>query len=129
MTSDFFADPRLIVDEHGREEGRIRLSVLNGTGLPLSVIVVSGELRYQPEDPEPFALLGPATVESWEPPYFQAGAQTFEFDLTYPEELEAIINDVSINFIVVASEFRGVEDDDLLAGDTESDNGIDESEP
>jgi hypothetical protein len=125
MTSEFFADPRLIIDDHGRDEGRIRLSVLNGTGLPLSVIVVSAELRYRPEDEEPFALLGPVTVESWEPPYFAAGAQTFEFDLTYPEELSPIIDDVAINYIVVASEFRGVEDDDLL-GDGGLLGGIDD---
>jgi hypothetical protein len=128
MTTDFFADPRLIVDEHGRDEGRVRLSVLNGTGLPLSVIVVSAELRYQPEDPEPFALLGPVTVESWEPPYFAAGAQTFEFDMSYPDELEPIIRDVSLNFIVVATEFRGVEDDDLLDGDTALNEAFDEPE-
>jgi 5'-deoxynucleotidase YfbR-like HD superfamily hydrolase len=116
-TNEFFADPRLIVDEHGREDGRIRLSVLNGTGLPLSVIVVTAEVRYTPEDPEPFALLGPVTVESWEPPYFAAGAQTFEFDMSYPEEIAAIIDDVSIAFIAVATEFQGVEDDDLVEGE------------
>ena len=113
-SAEFFADPRLIIDEHGRDEGRIRLSVLNGTGLPLALIVVSAELRYRAEDPEPFALLGPVTVESWEPPYFAAGAQTFEFDLTYPEELGPIINDITFEYIVVATEFRGIVDDDLI---------------
>jgi hypothetical protein len=119
---EFFADPRLIVDDHGHDEGRIRLSVLNGTGLALSTIVVSAELRYRADDEEPFALLGPVTVESWEPPYFAAGVQTFEFDLGYPEELAAIIDDVVITYIVVASEFQGVEDDDLLGSDVEVDD-------
>lgn len=122
QSPEFFADPRLIVDDHGHDDGRIRLSVLNGTGLPLSIIVVSAELRYRTDDEEPFALLGPVTVESWEPPYFAAGVQTFEFDLGYPEELAAIIDEVTITFIVVASEFQGAEDDDLLGPDVEDDD-------
>lgn len=116
MNSDFFADPRLIVDEHGRDEGRLRLSVLNGTGLPLAAIVVSAELRYRPDDPGPFAMLGPATIETWEPPYFPAGTPTFEFDLSYPPELAAIVDDVTITYVVVASEYRGSLDEDLIDG-------------
>ena len=107
MSPEFFADPRLIVDEHGRDEGKLRLSVLNGTGLPLALIVLSAEVRTTPDDAEPLATLGPVTVESWEPPFFEAGAQTFEFDVTYPDELRTIIDDVTITYVVVATEFRG----------------------
>ena len=121
-TPDFFADPRLLVEEHGHDAGSFRLTVFNGTGLPLALIVVSAELRHTAEDEQPFEILGPVTLETWAPPFFPAGSHSFEFELTYPEELAGSINDAVITYVVVASEYTGPMDEDLLSGNIH-DNG------